>query len=102
MDGAEDYDLWLRLGKTGLIANIEQVLTKYRIHKNQVTTKKWFRANLQTAKVRISWILTRSNSKKYPYAQSSTMQISKTRMFKFLTLEMFIFIKTLLTKIANR
>jgi glycosyltransferase involved in cell wall biosynthesis len=34
-NGAEDYDLWLRLAKIGKIINIQTPLTKYRIHNNQ-------------------------------------------------------------------
>lgn len=38
-NGAEDYDLWIRLSKIGQIVNINQPLTHYRIHENQVSVK---------------------------------------------------------------
>lgn len=36
-DGAEDYDLWIRLSRIGSIANLNEYLTKYRIWNGQVT-----------------------------------------------------------------
>ena len=39
-DGAEDYDLWLRMAKRGTMSNNLRVLTKYRIHSEQVTQAK--------------------------------------------------------------
>ena len=36
-DGAEDYDLWLRLIKLGQIINLREPLTSYRIHSKQET-----------------------------------------------------------------
>jgi glycosyltransferase involved in cell wall biosynthesis len=38
-DGAEDYDLWLRLLRSGEIMNLKQPLTSYRIHPTQETAK---------------------------------------------------------------
>jgi glycosyltransferase involved in cell wall biosynthesis len=38
-DGAEDYDLWLRLMKFGEIINIHEPLTSYRIHASQETRR---------------------------------------------------------------
>jgi cellulose synthase/poly-beta-1,6-N-acetylglucosamine synthase-like glycosyltransferase len=37
---AEDYDLWLRIAESFQLANLDQVLLKYRIHSNQVTLRK--------------------------------------------------------------
>src|SRR6266850_2586355 len=37
---AEDYDLWLRIGERFQLANLEQVVLKYRIHPNQVSQRK--------------------------------------------------------------
>jgi hypothetical protein len=34
---AEDYDLWLRLGENYILANLEDVLIRYRIHSNQIS-----------------------------------------------------------------
>jgi glycosyltransferase involved in cell wall biosynthesis len=38
-DGAEDYDLWIRLTREGRIANLPGQLTKYRIWNGQDTAK---------------------------------------------------------------
>jgi glycosyltransferase involved in cell wall biosynthesis len=38
-DGAEDYDLWLRLLNLGEIVNLNQPLTSYRVHPFQETRK---------------------------------------------------------------
>jgi GT2 family glycosyltransferase len=37
---AEDYDLWLRIAEHYQIANLEQVVLKYRIHPHQVSLRK--------------------------------------------------------------
>jgi hypothetical protein len=37
---SEDYDLWLRIAERFQIANLEQVVLKYRIHPYQVTLRK--------------------------------------------------------------
>lgn len=34
---AEDYDLWTRLAFKGQLANIDDVLLKYRVHENQIS-----------------------------------------------------------------
>jgi glycosyltransferase involved in cell wall biosynthesis len=36
-DGAEDYDLWLRIGERALMANLNEVATYYRSHPGQAT-----------------------------------------------------------------
>lgn len=36
---AEDYAFWIRISKYGKIANLEKVLTYYRIHDNQISVK---------------------------------------------------------------
>ena len=38
-NGAEDYDLWIRLSKIGQIVNMAEPLTNYRMHKNQYSRK---------------------------------------------------------------
>jgi cellulose synthase/poly-beta-1,6-N-acetylglucosamine synthase-like glycosyltransferase len=38
-NGSEDYDLWIRLSRIGRIVNINQVLTDYRIHQNQTSSR---------------------------------------------------------------
>lgn len=42
-DGAEDYDLWLRMAKRGIMHNTRTVLTQYRVHPEQVTQAKKFK-----------------------------------------------------------
>jgi glycosyltransferase involved in cell wall biosynthesis len=37
-EGGEDYDLWLRLLKLGKVANLEESLTHYRQHSQQMST----------------------------------------------------------------
>jgi hypothetical protein len=34
---AEDFDLWLRMGERGLLANLPEVLTRYRVHESSVS-----------------------------------------------------------------
>jgi hypothetical protein len=36
-NGAEDYDLWIRLSRIGQIVNIPEPLTNYRLHENQTS-----------------------------------------------------------------
>lgn len=36
--GAEDYDLWLRLLRQARVDNLDQVLTTYRVHANQISS----------------------------------------------------------------
>jgi glycosyltransferase involved in cell wall biosynthesis len=36
---AEDYDLWLRIAERGQLANLGEVVLKYRIHPDQVTRR---------------------------------------------------------------
>jgi glycosyltransferase involved in cell wall biosynthesis len=42
-DGAEDYDLWIRLSTRGHIANLPHTLTFYRKHDAQVTSSQIFK-----------------------------------------------------------
>jgi glycosyltransferase involved in cell wall biosynthesis len=56
-DGAEDYDLWLRLLKIGKIINLEQPLTRYRIWDGQNSSDYRKRKQLDAKIVRsFSWI----------------------------------------------
>ncbi|MDX1366006.1 glycosyltransferase [Pseudomonas sp.] len=36
-EAAEDYDLWLRIGEIGELANLSEVVLKYRLHENSVS-----------------------------------------------------------------
>lgn len=38
--GAEDYDLWLRILQSSGIANLEEPLTYYRVHRDQISRRK--------------------------------------------------------------
>ena len=37
---AEDWDLWLRIAERYQLANLKEVVVKYRIHPNQVSLRK--------------------------------------------------------------
>lgn len=37
---AQDYDLWLRMAEQGKIANLAQMLVRYRMHENQTSVSK--------------------------------------------------------------
>jgi glycosyltransferase involved in cell wall biosynthesis len=52
-DGAEDFDLWLRLMGSGDFLNLKLPLTKYRIHEGQ--TSQTSRLEKVEIKVRLSW-----------------------------------------------
>lgn len=45
---AEDYDLWLRIAEQGQIANLPEVLLRYRVHEGQTSVSKLVRQR-QTA-----------------------------------------------------
>ena len=47
-EGAEDYDLWMRLIRIGKMANLEESFTLYRQHSEQMSTKN----------IKKQWILT--------------------------------------------
>jgi GT2 family glycosyltransferase len=38
--GAEDYDLWLRMSDFGQLANLPEILVKYRVHGSQASTQR--------------------------------------------------------------
>lgn len=93
-DGAEDYDLWLRLSRVGRIANLESVVTRYRRHENQVTREKWVRTHLRTAKVRALWIIDFTQIWPHFPKHSNGMRISRLRMLKYLLIEIIQFAPT--------
>jgi glycosyltransferase involved in cell wall biosynthesis len=37
---AEDYELWIRLSQIGKLANLNEVLLRYRVHENQISKSK--------------------------------------------------------------
>jgi Glycosyltransferase like family 2 len=39
-EGAEDFELWLRMSRRGLLANLPDNLLLYRVHSGQVSSKK--------------------------------------------------------------
>jgi len=86
-DGAEDYDLWLRFAKEGKIGNLESVVTRYRIHENQVTNKKWVRTHLRTSKVRLIYIFRISKLSARSPINLNGMKISRIQMLKYLLIE---------------
>ena len=48
LEAAEDFDLWLRLSERGAVEVLPEVLTKYRIHQDGVTTTKVVRQLFST------------------------------------------------------
>jgi glycosyltransferase involved in cell wall biosynthesis len=101
-DGAEDYDLWLRLSRVGRIANLGRVVTRYRRHENQVTREKWVRTHLRTAKVRAFWIINFSELWSRSHKHSKVMRISRFRMLKYLLLEIIQFVSTQMRLITKK
>lgn len=53
LEGAEDYDLWLRFAKVTKLANIPMSLIKYRLHADNVSFSSTNRVRLAYAKVQI-------------------------------------------------
>ena len=51
---AEDYDLWLRMAEHFQIANLKQVVLKYRIHPNQVSMRKRAQQTLGVLAARVA------------------------------------------------
>jgi glycosyltransferase involved in cell wall biosynthesis len=101
-DGAEDYDLWLRLSEVGKIANLEIVLTQYRKHNQQVTNKNWVRTHLRTLKVRLFWVfkirkICSPNSK-----NMNAMHISRLQILKYLIIEIVYFSVTQIRSIVRK
>lgn len=45
LEGAEDYDLWLRICQHGQIRNLDKYLTSYRVNENQFTVKNASKVN---------------------------------------------------------
>ena len=41
MTSAEDLDLWLRIAESGELANVPEVLLKYRVHPSQVSSNRY-------------------------------------------------------------
>lgn len=56
LDGAEDYDLWLRFSRHTKIANINIPLVKYRIHEDSVSEKEEKKVLKAAIKARIKAI----------------------------------------------
>jgi len=52
-NGAEDYDLWLRLLRIGKGFNLPQLVTQYRVHPGQVTNANAIKVNTQTLKLQL-------------------------------------------------
>ena len=59
---AEDYDLWLRMAEHFQIANLEQVVLKYRIHPHQVSMRKQTQQTLGILGARASASVRRNGS----------------------------------------
>lgn len=55
--GAEDYDLYFRLGLYGKFGNIEDILFKLRTHQNSISQKKTTMMELATLYIRIKAVM---------------------------------------------
>jgi glycosyltransferase involved in cell wall biosynthesis len=103
-DGAEDYDLWLRLSLIGQLANIPNNVTKYRIHENQITRKNYFRSLVATTKVRLAWILGESRLSVIahirPIPLNGDFKIKKWAMLLFLVKDLMLVAKRTLSKFS--
>lgn len=49
---AEDYDLWLRLARVGQLSNLPDLLTRLRVHEQQVSHRKIYQQALSTLAAR--------------------------------------------------
>lgn len=56
-NGAEDYELWLRMIQIGKVKNLKKALVKRRIHKNVITKKDHFKVELLALLVRMKYCL---------------------------------------------
>lgn len=63
---AEDYDLWIRLAEVGELHNLQQPLTYYRIHNNQLSRVKTVEQGYATLAVQTSAKLRRKNQPDLP------------------------------------
>lgn len=70
-NGAEDYDLWLRLSCSGPIRNLNTRLTSYRIWENQVTAGKKHLISAAASRARESLYSAQSNP---PFLSRSEMK----------------------------
>lgn len=69
LDGAEDYDLWLRLAKHTKLANIGLPLLSYRIHQDRVSEKEEKKVLRSALKARIKAI------KQYHYSKQKLIYL---------------------------
>lgn len=76
----EDYDLWLRLSEHVQLANLPQVLLKYRIHPGQVSVSKCREQALWTGATQVAALL-RRNGERDPL--DSLTEITPTALEKF-------------------
>jgi glycosyltransferase involved in cell wall biosynthesis len=93
-EGAEDYDFWLKLSLVGKFKNLENTVTKYRIHGGQVTVRRRLRSQIATTRVRLSWILgitqrkVRKNLENCSEQQGTNLpKVSRYRMSMYLMRE---------------
>ena len=63
---AEDYDLWLRIADRYQLANLEEVVLKYRVHSSQVSIRRCRQQALSNLAARIA-ATSRKNGKPDPF-----------------------------------
>ena len=80
-DGCEDYHLWLKVCKSNKIENLDETLTKYRQHSQQVTAKskreKFYLESLARFDVLLG--LTDNEKKMIKQSRNSLRELKKIR-----------------------
>lgn len=89
LNGAEQYDLWLRMTLLGKVANSELLLTEYRIHANQFTSARSSRVYFSTLLVQIRWILGLTQMQTKRNINLTTFSLQKTKVSRIV---MFVYI----------
>jgi glycosyltransferase involved in cell wall biosynthesis len=81
---AEDYKMWIELSKYGKIANIPEILIKYRVHENQTSNKRVKQQMEIANKIALSQVKRLSNSNTYSeyYINRIVESISDLKKYK--------------------
>jgi glycosyltransferase involved in cell wall biosynthesis len=61
-EGAEDYDLWLRIAEISQVANIPEILVKYRVHAQSVSHSRALRQSFSVRLAQTSAAARRGNA----------------------------------------
>lgn len=83
-DGAEDYDLWLRMSRLGYLYSLDCTVTNYRVHENQITRKRRNRVIRATILAQLAWIISSLRHIPKPlhnFQQCASYPVPATKMF---------------------